>query len=53
MKRIYKTKKKKTELTNAPPSNWPWCECFDNIFSNTAKINGIPNAIDQRVCDEF
>jgi hypothetical protein len=49
MKKIYKIEKKKTEVIGAPPSDWPWFEGFDNIFSSIIKINGIPNAIDQGV----
>jgi len=44
---------KKIEIINAPPFDWPWFDCFDNIFFSTIKINGIFNAIDQDVCDEF
>ncbi len=43
----HETKKKKTQVTNASPSNWPWFEIFDQMFGGTTKINGIPNAIDQ------
>jgi len=50
MKKIYKTKKKKIEVTSAPPFDWPWFDRFNNIFHNIAKINDIPNAIDQDVC---
>jgi hypothetical protein len=49
MKKIYKTKKKKTKVIGAPPFDWPWFEHFDNIFSGTTKINGVPNVIDQGV----
>ncbi len=40
---------KKIEIINAPPSNRPWFECFDVIFFNIVKLNGILNAKDQRV----
>jgi hypothetical protein len=23
---------KKIEIINAPPFDWPWFDCFDNIF---------------------
>jgi hypothetical protein len=36
--------KKKTKVIGAPPFDWPWCEHFDKFFSNTTKINCIPNA---------
>jgi len=49
MKKIYKTKKKKIEVTSAPPFDWPWFDYFNNIFYSIAKINGIPNAINQGV----
>ncbi len=45
MTKIYETKKKKIEAIGAPPSNQPWFEHFDNIFSNIAKISDIPNVI--------
>jgi len=48
-KKIEKMDKRKNEVINAPPLNWPWFECFDNIFFNIAKTSGIPNAIDQSV----
>jgi hypothetical protein len=41
--------KKKTKVIGAPPFDWPWFEHFDNIFSNIAKINYIPNATYQGV----
>jgi hypothetical protein len=50
MKKIFKIKKKKTEVISAPPFNWPWFEGFDQKNSGTAKINGIVNAINQGVC---
>jgi hypothetical protein len=51
LKKTYETKKKKkTEVIGVPPSNYPWFDCFDNIFFGTTKINGIPNTIDQGVC---
>jgi hypothetical protein len=40
---------KKTKVIGAPPFDWPWFEHFDNIFSNTVKINCIPNATNQGV----
>jgi hypothetical protein len=49
MKKIYETKKKKIKVTSAPPFDWPWFDCFNNIFYSIAKINGILNAIDQGV----
>ncbi len=36
-------------MTNASPSNWPWFEKLDQMFGGIAKINGIPNAINQGV----
>jgi hypothetical protein len=46
-------KKKKTQVIGASPSDWPWFERFDQMFiemfGGTAKINGIPNEIDQVV----
>jgi hypothetical protein len=30
--------------------NLNWLNCFDNIFSGAAKINGVPQVIDQNVC---
>jgi hypothetical protein len=50
MKKIYGTNKKKTEVTNAPPFDWPWFERFNNIFLGFVKISSIPNAIYQGVC---
>jgi hypothetical protein len=47
--KIYKREKQKTKVIGAPPFDWPWFEHFDNNFSNIAKINCIPNAIDQSV----
>ncbi len=32
MKNIYKIKKKKIEVTSAPPSDWPWFELLTIIF---------------------
>jgi len=49
IKKFDKMDKKKNEIINAAPLNWPWFECFDNIFFNITKINDIPNAIDQGV----
>jgi len=37
MKKICKTKKK-IEVINAPPFEWPWFEHFDNIFFSTRKL---------------
>jgi hypothetical protein len=48
-KKIHKMDKRNNEVIGAPPLNWPWFECFNNIFFNNAKISGIPNAIDQGV----
>jgi len=42
--KIYKILKKKTKVIGAPPFDWPWFEHFDKFFSNTTKINCIPNA---------
>jgi hypothetical protein len=39
--------KKKTHVTGASPFDWPWFERFYQMFGGIAKINGIPNAIDQ------
>ncbi len=39
--------KEKTKVIGAPPFDQPWFEHFDNIFSNIAKINYIPNATNQ------
>jgi hypothetical protein len=50
MKDRYETEKKKTQVISASPFNWPWFERFDQMFGGTTKINGIFNAIDQRVC---
>jgi hypothetical protein len=49
MKDKYEIKKKKTQVISASPFDWPWFETFDQMFGSIAKINGIPNAIDQRV----
>jgi hypothetical protein len=49
MKDKYETEKKKTQVTSASPSNWPWFERFDQMFGSIAKINGICNAIDNGV----
>jgi hypothetical protein len=53
MKDKYETKKKKSQVIGASSSDWPWFERFDRMFiemfGGTAKINGIPNAIDQVV----
>jgi hypothetical protein len=53
MKDKYETEKKKTQVIGASPSDWPWFERFDQMFiemfGGTAKINGIPNEIDQVV----
>ncbi len=46
MTKIYETKENKIKVIGAPPSNQPWFEHFDNIFSNIAKINDIPNVIE-------
>ncbi len=48
MKDKYEFEKKKTQVTNAPPLDWLWYEKFDHMFGGTSKINGVPNAIDQR-----
>jgi hypothetical protein len=47
MKKIYEIENRKIKVNGA--SNWPWFECFNNIFSSIAKISGIPNAINQGV----
>ncbi len=47
MKNKYETKKKKIQVTRASPYDLPWFERFDHMFGSIAKINGIPNAIDQ------
>jgi hypothetical protein len=49
MKDKYEFEKKKTQVTSAPPLDWPWYEEFDHMFGGTTKINGVPNAIDQGV----
>ncbi len=49
MTNIYTTKEKKIKVIGTPPSNQPWLEHFDNIFSNIGKISDIPNVIDQGV----
>ncbi len=38
-----------TNVTCAPPLNWPWYEIFDYLFANIAKIDGIPHGVDQGV----
>jgi hypothetical protein len=45
-KKINKMDKKKIEVIDAPPLNWPWFEFLDNIFFN---IVNIANVIDQCV----
>jgi hypothetical protein len=48
-KKIYEIEKKNIEIIGAPPSNYPWFGCFDNIFFGIIKINGILNAKGQGV----
>ena len=50
MRSTYQEEKVKQEETGAAASTWtPWYERFDNIFGGTAKINGVPNGLDQGV----
>ncbi len=47
MKKICEIKKEEDSSNWCNSISWPWFDHFDNVFSSTAKINGIPNAIDQ------
>ncbi len=49
MKDKYEIEKKKVHVTRASPYHSPWFERFDHMFGGIAKIDGIPNAIDQGV----
>jgi hypothetical protein len=46
MKDRYNVEKKKTYIINVPPSNWPLYKKFNYIFTNVAKIVGIPQVVD-------
>jgi hypothetical protein len=43
----YETEKKKIQVTRASLYDSPWFERFNHMFGSIAKINGIPNAIDE------
>jgi hypothetical protein len=49
IKNKYNVEKKKTNITNAPPLDWPWYEKIDCLFVGITKIVGIPQSVDQGV----
>jgi hypothetical protein len=53
MKDKFTQEKKKIGQTGSAPSDWtPWYEIFDNMYGGTARINGLPQGVDQGVRTE-
>jgi hypothetical protein len=46
MKDKYNFQKKKTNITCAPPLDWPWYEKLYYLFASIIKINGVLEDVD-------